>query len=60
MQREVDGRQGGIHLIDFVISEMYETRASSWEQNRAHILPSSLYISCWNSVHVINSRVGIS
>ena len=29
MQREVDGRQGGIYLIDFVISEVYETRASS-------------------------------
>lgn len=29
LQREVEGRQGGIYLIDFVISEMYETRASS-------------------------------
>ena len=56
----VDGRKGGICLIDFVISEMYETRESSQKQNRAYILPSSLYISCWNSVCVINSRVGIS
>lgn len=55
----VDGRKGGICLIDFVISEMYETRESSQKQNRAYILPSSLYISCWNSVCVINSRVGI-
>lgn len=60
MQREVDGRQNGIYLIDFVISEMYETRASSSEAEQSPILPSSLYIRGWNSIYVINSGVEIS
>lgn len=46
---------GGIYLIDFVISEIYETGASSEEQNRAHILPSSLCPGRWKNVYVINS-----
>lgn len=50
----------GFYLIDFVISEVYEARAGSTEQKRAHILPSSLYSRCCQPVYIINGRVEIS
>lgn len=50
----------GFHLIDFVISVVYEARAGSKERTTAHLLPSSLYVRPYNSVYIINGQLEIS